>query len=75
MEIVAKPKKWGNSMGVIIPKEIVEKEKITMKDELILHIEKKKNKEKARLMKDGYLEMKEEFRKVNRNWEPADYEE
>ncbi len=75
MEVIAKPKKWGNSIGVIIPKEIVEKEKITMKDELVLHIEKKKDKEKAKLMKEGYLEMKEEIKKVNKEWESADYEE
>ena len=75
MEVVAKPKKWGNSIGIIIPKEIVEKEKITMKDELILHIEKRKDREKTKLMREGYLEMKEELKKVNKEWEAADYEE
>lgn len=75
MEVIAKPKKWGNSVGIIIPKEIIEREKITMKDELILHIEKRKDREKARLMKEGYIEMKEELKKVNKEWEPADYEE
>ena len=75
MEVVARPKKWGNSIGIIIPKEILEKEKITMKDELILHIEKRKDREKAKLMKEGYLEMRGELKKVNKEWEVADYEE
>ncbi|MBI2970900.1 MAG: AbrB/MazE/SpoVT family DNA-binding domain-containing protein [Candidatus Aenigmarchaeota archaeon] len=75
MEVIAKPKKWGNSIGVIIPKDVLEKEKITLKDELILYIEKKKNKEKARLMKEGYIEMYKDTKKINREWESADYEE
>ncbi len=29
MKILAKPKKWGNSLAVIIPKEVVEAEKIS----------------------------------------------
>jgi len=72
MEVIAKPKKWGNSVGVIIPKELLEKENISLNDELVLHIEKKKDKEKAKLMKEGYLEMKEELRKINKEWERAD---
>lgn len=75
MEVITKPKKWGNSVGVIIPKAILEKEKITLKDEVIIHIEKKKNKEKYKLMKEGYLEMKEELERINKEWESADYEE
>lgn len=72
MEVTAKPKKWGNSIGVIIPKEIVKKKRITIKDELVLRIEKKKDKEKSKLMKEGYLEMKEELKKTNKEWEKAD---
>ncbi len=72
METTAKPKKWGNSIGVIIPKEIIEQQKITLKDELILHIEKKKDKEKAKLMKEGYIEMASESKKINKEWEKAD---
>jgi len=63
METVAKPKKWGNSIGIIIPKEIIEEQKITLDDELVLRIEKKKDKEKAKLMKEGYIEMAEESKK------------
>lgn len=72
MEVVAKPKKWGNSIGIIIPKEIIERDKITLDDELILRIEKKKDKEKARLMKEGYIEMGEDTKKINKEWEKAD---
>ena len=43
METISKPRKWGNSLGVTIPKEIVEKEHITLKDELIIDIKKKSN--------------------------------
>ena len=74
METVTKPKKRGNSIGVIIPKEVIEQKKITLKDELILHIEKKSDKEKERLMKEGYLEMKEELKKISKAWSKADAE-
>ena len=72
METIAKPKKWGNSIGVIIPKEIIEQQNITMDDELVLYIEKKKDKEKAKLMKEGYIEMAAESKKINKEWEKAD---
>ncbi|MBI4167904.1 MAG: hypothetical protein HY515_03015 [Candidatus Aenigmarchaeota archaeon] len=75
MDVVAKPKRWGNSMGVIIPNEIVKTNKITLRDELIIHIEKKSVKERRALMKEGYVEMKEELKKVNKEWEKIDYEE
>ena len=75
MEVIVKPKKWGNSVGVIIPKGMIEMNKITLKDELILRIEKKRDSEKKALMKEGYLEMSDELRKVNKEWEKADYEE
>lgn len=72
METVAKPKKWGNSIGVIIPKEIVEREKITLKDELIIHVEKRKNVEKKKLLAEGYIEMQDELVKLNKEFEKAD---
>jgi len=74
MEVVVKPKKWGNSLGMIIPREVVAEQKITLKDDLIVHIKKKIGKEKSNLMKEGYLEMKEELKKMNEDWESADYE-
>ncbi len=75
MDVIVKPKQWGNSMGVIIPKEIIEINKITLGDELIIHIEKKDAKEKKARMKEGYLEMGEELKKVNKEWEKSDYGE
>ncbi|MBI2076095.1 MAG: AbrB/MazE/SpoVT family DNA-binding domain-containing protein [Candidatus Aenigmarchaeota archaeon] len=75
METVVKPKKWGNSIGIIIPKEIIEKEDITLKDELVVYVEKKKKLDKKRLMKEGYLEMKKDLEAINKEWEKADYEE
>lgn len=72
METIAKPKKWGNSIGVIIPNEIIEQQKITLKDELILHIEKKNDMEKTKLMKEGYIEMLDETKKMSNDWKKAD---
>ena len=72
METIAKPKRWGNSIGVIIPREIIEQQNITVDDELILRIEKKKDKEKAMLMREGYLEMREDTKRINKEWEKAD---
>ncbi len=74
METISRAKRWGNSIGVIIPNEIIELEDIDVNDELILHIEKKKNKEKAKLMKEGYIEMAEDSKKINKEWEKADAE-
>lgn len=48
MEMTVKPRKWGNSIGIAIPKHIVEKEKITLKDDLVVDIRKKKNSEEVR---------------------------
>ena len=41
MEIEVKAKKWGDSIGVIIPKEVVEQEKIKPNDKLNIIIAKK----------------------------------
>jgi len=75
METTVRPKKWGNSIGIIIPKEIVEREAITLEDELIIYVEKKRKFDKKRLMKEGYLEMKRDLELLNKEWEKADYEE
>ena len=37
-EIKTKAKKWGSSIGVIIPKEVVESKKIRENDEIIIEI-------------------------------------
>ena len=75
MEAVVRPKKWGNSLGIIIPNELVEKEGITLRDELIIRVEKKKKVDKKWLMKEGYQEMHCDLASINEEWAPADYEE
>ena len=65
METISKPRKWGNSLGVTIPKEIVEKEHITLKDELIIDIKKKSNIKDLRGLfkfKKSAQEIKDEMR-------------
>ena len=41
MEIKAKTKKWGNSIGILIPKEVIRRENIKPEQEIILTINKK----------------------------------
>lgn len=43
METITKPKKWGNSVGITIPKKILEEEDISLKDDIIIDIKKKIN--------------------------------
>lgn len=40
MEIKTIAKKWGSSIGIIIPKEVVETKKIKENDEIIIEIKK-----------------------------------
>ncbi|MBS3135226.1 hypothetical protein J4406_02565 [Candidatus Woesearchaeota archaeon] len=40
MAIQATIKKWGNSMGVLLPKEIVEKEKLKVNEKILINIVK-----------------------------------
>ena len=40
MKIITKPKLWGNSLGFIIPKEIVKKEGITLDTNVMIEIKK-----------------------------------
>ncbi len=39
-EIEAYAKKWGSSLGIIIPKEVVDKEHITPKTKIAIEIKK-----------------------------------
>lgn len=41
METLVKPRRWGNSLGITLPKKIIEAEGITLKDELVVDIKKK----------------------------------
>ncbi|MFA6974218.1 MAG: hypothetical protein WC238_05815 [Parcubacteria group bacterium] len=40
MKIITKPKLWGNSLGFIIPSEIVKKEGITLDTNITIEIRK-----------------------------------
>lgn len=42
MEIKATTRKWGNSIAVVIPREIVEKQSIAEDQEIVITIEKDK---------------------------------
>ena len=41
MIITTRVKEWGNSLGVIIPKDIARKEKLKSEDEVLIEIRKK----------------------------------
>lgn len=57
MEIITKPKKWGNSLGLIIPKKVVERENITEATELIVNIKKERPiKEVFGILKDWKID-------------------
>ena len=43
MAIEVKTKKWGNSIGIVIPMEIAEKLNIKPEEGIIIEIEKKNN--------------------------------
>ena len=41
MELKAKTKKWGNSIGIVIPKEVVRQEDIKPNQEIVLIVNTK----------------------------------
>ena len=41
MEVECMPKRWGSSLGIVIPKEIVELEHISENDKIIVEFKKK----------------------------------
>lgn len=43
MAIQVKTKKWGNSIGIVIPSETVEKFNLKPKETILIEIEKKDN--------------------------------
>ena len=43
METVSKIRKWGNSFGVLVPKELLKKENFKVNEEVIIKVEKKKD--------------------------------
>ena len=71
MGIEVIPKKWGSSMGIIIPAEIVEAEKIKENKKIIIEIKRERAKAKeiwgiGRHIKKSGQELKDEIRK---GWE------
>lgn len=44
MKTICKARKWGNSLGFTIPKEVVDQQHIKPNEELIITIEKKRPK-------------------------------
>ena len=67
METKAIVKEWGNSLGIIIPKDIVRKESIKPNDEVVVSIIKKRKLTKIfGSLKDWKIDsqkMKDELRK------------
>lgn len=41
IEIESYTRKWGNSLGIVIPKEIIEKENISENEKIVVRIKKK----------------------------------
>lgn len=72
LEFKAIPRKWGNSIGITFPNEIVENGKIKTKKEVrILIIEKNVNQKTifgSLKLKRSTQEIKDDMRN---NWEPA----
>lgn len=67
MQIKAKVKLWGNSLGVVIPRDIVLKENISENDEVMIKISKKETLEdffgKGKGLKIDAQKMKDEIRR------------
>lgn len=76
--VKGKLKKWGNSFGVIIPKEIVENEKLKINQEIefILVPDSKKVLEETfgTLKRKGNKTTEQEMREMDRELYPEDYE-
>ena len=74
MEIKATTRKWGNSIAVVIPKEIVEKQRIREDQEIVITVETKKPRAGVlfgrfpELSKTPTQQLKDEARK---GWESA----
>ena len=61
MEIVeAEAKKWGSSIGIIIPKDVVEKEKIKEGQKLSFFIRKPIDKKKMEYVKADWDKLRKE---------------
>ena len=73
MAIEVKTKKWGNSIGIVIPSEAIERFNIKPEEEIIIEIEKKNNilKDmfgKAKFKKSAEKMIKEFRRSAESKW-------
>ena len=67
MEAKAKLKRWGNSFGIVIPKEIVEKEGLREGEEVEITV--RKTTDIRRLFgKYPFLDLQEEKEKMRKGW-------
>jgi len=72
MEIEATTRKWGNSIVVIIPSEIVNKEKIKENERVTFKVEKKKKakvKDVFGLLKDWKRPTEEIIKEARKGWD------
>ncbi|MCH8073993.1 MAG: AbrB/MazE/SpoVT family DNA-binding domain-containing protein [Proteobacteria bacterium] len=74
MEIKATTRKWGNSIAVVIPREIVEKQHIKADEEISIIVDtgKPKAKEFFGLLKGRFSEPTQKIKdEMRRGWETA----
>jgi len=65
-QINVRAKKWGNSIGIVLPKFIVEKEKIDEGTDLVVNVRAKKRTTVADLMELGRrLNIIKKLQKIN----------
>lgn len=74
MEVIkATAKKWGSSIGIIIPKDIVEKEKIKEGQDIEIFLKKPIDKKKMEQVKNDWNKLTKE---VSKKWKgPSTVEE
>lgn len=65
MEIVTEAKKWGSSIGIVIPKDVVEKEKIKEGQKIRVFISKPVDMKKT---KEAWQDMQKLGKKISRKW-------
>ena len=73
METVTKTRTWGNSLGVVIPKEMVEEMRLRPEEEIILEVRKKENPLKElwgafKFKKDPHKLIKEVRKDLESKW-------
>jgi len=79
-QIKAKVKKWGNSFGIILPKEILNKEQLEEGEEITLTISPKKITTVSDLMKLGltiniHKKLKKSTKQIMKETDEAFYSE